>query len=64
MSCVYFTYCKGFQVNLVMFALLTLKVLQLNAEQSSTKWTRNLQKDILLQKKKRRTHQEVGGVIL
>ena len=37
---------------------------QLKAEQSSTKWTRNLKKDILLQKTKRRPHQEVGGEIL
>ena len=37
--------------------------LQLNAEQSSTKWSGNFQKDILLQKTKRRTHQEVGGEI-
>ena len=36
---------------------------QLKAEHSSPEWTGNLKKDILLQKKKRRTHQEVGGVI-
>ena len=32
------------------------------AEQSPPKWTRNLKKDTLLQKTKRRTYQEVGGV--
>ena len=37
---------------------------QLKAEQSPPKWTRNLKKDTLLQNKKRRPHQEVGGVIL
>ena len=36
---------------------------QLKAEQSPPNWTGNLKKDTLLQKKKRRTHQEVGGVI-
>ena len=36
---------------------------QLKAKQSSPKWTRNLKKDILLQKKKRRPHQEVGRAI-
>ena len=34
-----------------------------NAHQSSTKWTGNLQKDILFQKTKKRPHQDVGGVI-
>ena len=37
---------------------------QLKAEQSPPKWTGNLKKDTLLQKKKRRPHQEVGGVTL
>ena len=36
---------------------------QLKAEKSSIKWTRNLKKDILLQKTKRSPHQEVGEVI-
>ena len=36
---------------------------QLKTEHSSPKWIRNLKKDTLLQKKKRRPHQEVGGAI-
>ena len=47
----------------VMELLTKTTKLQPNAEQPSTKWTRNFQKDILLQKTKRRPHQEVGGAI-
>ena len=43
--------------------LLKTTKLQPNAEQSSIQWTRNFQKDILIQKTKRRPQQEVGGVI-
>ena len=45
-------------------SLIKTTKLQPNAEQPSTKWTGNLQKDILLQKTERRPHQEVGGVIM
>ena len=44
-------------------SLLKTTKLQPNAEHSSIKCTGNFQKDILLQKTKRRPHQEVGGVI-
>ena len=37
--------------------------LQPNAEQPSTNWTANFQKDILLQMTKWRPHQQVGRVI-
>ena len=40
-----------------------LKTTKLKPKKSSTKWTGNFQKDILLQKKKRRPNQEVGRVI-
>ena len=37
------------------------KVYKLNAEQFSAKWTGNFQKGIILQKIKRKPHQEAGG---
>ena len=45
-------------------SILKTTKLQPNAEQLSAKRTGNFQKDILLQKTKRRPHQEVGGAIL
>ena len=39
------------------------KVHKLKTEHSSPKWAGNRKKDVLLQKKKRRPHQEVGGAI-
>ena len=44
-------------------SLIKTTKLQPNAEQPSTKWTGNFQKDNLLQRTKRRSHQEVGGAI-
>ena len=44
--------------------LLKTTKLEPNAEQPSTNWTGNFQKDILLQKTKRRPHQVVEGVIM
>ena len=45
-------------------SLLKTTKLQQNADQSSNKWTGNFQKDILLQKTKRKSHKEVGGMII
>ena len=45
-------------------SLVKITKLQPNAEQSSTKWTRNFLKDILHQKTKRRPHKEVGRAIM
>ena len=44
-------------------SLIKTTKLQPSAERPSTKWTGNFQKDVLLQKTKRRPYQEVGGAI-